>query len=257
MSQTRQSADDQRLAAERELFERLHDADASDAERFAVRDELIETHMPLVHHLARRYADRGEPIEDVTQVATIGLIQAIDKFDPERGSAFSTYAVPTILGAIRRHFRDATWSVKVPRRVQELRGKSTPRTTRWLKSWGAPPPSPRSPHALMSIQPMFSTPWNSVVPEARHRSTQPRTAKAPLADTLGDLDASLTDIENAETIKRLLATLSEDERTVVTLRFFDGLTQTQIAERVGVSQMQVSRILTRSLEKLRAGLAAG
>ncbi|MEC8405556.1 MAG: sigma-70 family RNA polymerase sigma factor, partial [Actinomycetota bacterium] len=123
MSQTRQSADDQRLAAERELFERLHDADASDAERSAVRDELIETHMPLVHHLARRYADRGEPIEDVTQVATIGLIQAIDKFDPERGSAFSTYAVPTILGAIRRHFRDATWSVKVPRRVQELRGK--------------------------------------------------------------------------------------------------------------------------------------
>ena len=123
MSQTRQSADDQRLAAERELFERLHDADASDAERSGVRDELIETHMPLVHHLARRYADRGEPLEDVTQVATIGLIQAIDKFDPERGSAFSTYAVPTILGAIRRHFRDATWSVKVPRRVQELRGK--------------------------------------------------------------------------------------------------------------------------------------
>ena len=117
MSQTRQSADDQRLAAERELFERLHDADASDAEQAGVRDELIETHMPLVHHLARRYADRGEPIEDVTQVATIGLIQAIDKFDPDRGSAFSTYAVPTILGAIRRHFRDATWSVKVPRRV--------------------------------------------------------------------------------------------------------------------------------------------
>jgi len=96
---------------------------------------------------------------------------------------------------------------------------------------------------------------------SRARSTAPIDATAdgevPLADTLGDLDASLTDIENAETIKRLLATLGEDERTVVTLRFFDGLTQTQIAERVGVSQMQVSRILTRSLEKLRAGLAAG
>ncbi len=186
MSQTRQSADDQRLAAERELFERLHDADASDAERSAVRDELIETHMPLVHHLARRYADRGEPIEDVTQVATIGLIQAIDKFDPERGSAFSTYAVPTILGAIRRHFRDATWSVKVPRRVQELRGKIDAAHDALAQELGRSPPSPRSPHAPMSIQPMFSTPWNSVVPEAQHRSTQPPTAKLP-SPTLSEI----------------------------------------------------------------------
>ena len=257
MSQTRQSADDQRLAAERELFERLHDADASDAEQAGVRDELIETHMPLVHHLARRYADRGEPIEDVTQVATIGLIQAIDKFDPDRGSAFSTYAVPTILGAIRRHFRDATWSVKVPRRVQELRGKIDAAHDALAQELG------RSP-TVAEIATRADVDPADVLDSlalSRARSTAPIDAasdgEVPLADTLGDLDASLTDIENAETIKRLLTTLSEDERTVVTLRFFDGLTQTQIAERVGVSQMQVSRILTRSLEKLRAGLSAG
>jgi RNA polymerase sigma-B factor len=257
MSQTRQSADDQRLAAERELFERLHDADASDAEQAGVRDELIETHMPLVHHLARRYADRGEPMEDVTQVATIGLIQAIDKFDPDRGSAFSTYAVPTILGAIRRHFRDATWSVKVPRRVQELRGKIDAAHDALAQELG------RSP-TVAEIAARADVDPADVLDSlelSRARSAAPIDAtsdgEVPLADTLGDLDASLTDIENAETIKRLLTTLSEDERTVVTLRFFDGLTQTQIAERVGVSQMQVSRILTRSLEKLRAGLSAG
>ncbi len=257
MSQTRQSADDQRLAAERELFERLRDADASDAEQAGVRDELIETHMPLVHHLARRYADRGEPIEDVTQVATIGLIQAIDKFDPDRGSAFSTYAVPTILGAIRRHFRDATWSVKVPRRVQELRGKIDAAHDALAQELG------RSP-TVAEIAARADVDPADVLDSlelSRARSAAPIDAtsdgEVPLADTLGDLDASLTDIENAETIKRLLTTLSEDERTVVTLRFFDGLTQTQIAERVGVSQMQVSRILTRSLEKLRAGLSAG
>jgi RNA polymerase sigma-B factor len=257
MSQTRQSADDQRLAAERELFERLHDADASDAEQAGVRDALIETHMPLVHHLARRYADRGEPIEDVTQVATIGLIQAIDKFDPDRGSAFSTYAVPTILGAIRRHFRDATWSVKVPRRVQELRGKIDAAHDALAQELG------RSP-TVAEIAARADVDPADVLDSlelSRARSAAPIDAtsdgEVPLADTLGDLDASLTDIENAETIKRLLTTLSEDERTVVTLRFFDGLTQTQIAERVGVSQMQVSRILTRSLEKLRAGLSAG
>lgn len=257
MSQTRQSADDQRLAAERELFERLHDADASDAEQAGVRDEFIETHMPLVHHLARRYADRGEPIEDVTQVATIGLIQAIDKFDPDRGSAFSTYAVPTILGAIRRHFRDATWSVKVPRRVQELRGKIDAAHDALAQELG------RSP-TVAEIAARADVDPADVLDSlelSRARSAAPIDAtsdgEVPLADTLGDLDASLTDIENAETIKRLLTTLSEDERTVVTLRFFDGLTQTQIAERVGVSQMQVSRILTRSLEKLRAGLSAG
>jgi RNA polymerase sigma-B factor len=257
LSQTRQSADDQRLAAERELFERLHDADASDAEQAGVRDELIETHMPLVHHLARRYADRGEPIEDVTQVATIGLIQAIDKFDPDRGSAFSTYAVPTILGAIRRHFRDATWSVKVPRRVQELRGKIDAAHDALAQELG------RSP-TVAEIATRADVDPADVLDSlelSRARSAAPIDAtsdgEVPLADTLGDLDASLTDIENAETIKRLLTTLSEDERTVVTLRFFDGLTQTQIAERVGVSQMQVSRILTRSLEKLRAGLSAG
>ena len=247
MSQTRQSADNQRLAAERELFERLHDADTSDTERSAVRDELIETHMPLVHHLARRYADRGEPLEDVTQVATIGLIQAIDKFDPERGSAFS----------IRHPFRDATWSVKVPRRVQELRGKIDAAHDALAQELG------RSP-TVAEIAARADVDPADVLDSlelSRARSTAPIDAtsdgEVPLADTLGDLDASLTDIENAETIKRLLATLSEDKRAVVTLRFFDGLTQTQIAERVGVSQMQVSRILTRSLEKLRAGLAAG
>ena len=113
----------QRRALEDALFTELHDATTSVGRRSTIRDELVAMHMPLVRHIARRYADRGEPMDDLVQAGSLGLINAVDRFEPQRGVAFSSYAVPTIVGAIRRYFRDSTWMVKVPRHLQEMRGR--------------------------------------------------------------------------------------------------------------------------------------
>jgi RNA polymerase sigma-B factor len=245
-------ADLERHEAEKALFDALHDAASSDAQRSAARDALVEMHLPLVRHLARRYAERGEPMEDVIQAGTIGLIQAVDRFEPDRGLAFSTYAVPTVVGAIRRHFRDATWSMKVPRRVQELRGKIDAAHDSLTQDLGrSPTVAEIAERASVDAQDVLDslelsrvrkmTQIDAVAPDG-----------APLADRLGDLDASLTGVDDAETVKKLLASLPDQERLVVTMRFFDGMSQSEIANEVGVSQMQISRLLSRSLAKLRA-----
>jgi RNA polymerase sigma-B factor len=245
-------ADLERHEAEQALFNALHDASSSDEQRSAARDALVEMHLPLVRHLARRYAERGEPMEDVIQAGTIGLIQAVDRFEPDRGLAFSTYAVPTVVGAIRRHFRDATWSMKVPRRVQELRGKIDAAHDSLTQDLGrSPTVAEIAERASVDAQDVLDslelsrvrkmTQIDAVAPDG-----------APLADRLGDLDASLTGVDDAETVKKLLASLPEQERIVVKMRFFDGMSQSEIASEVGVSQMQVSRLLSRSLAKLRA-----
>jgi len=208
-------------------------------------------HLPLVQHLARRYAERGEPMEDVAQAATIGLIQAIDRYEPDRGVAFSSYAVPTIVGAVRRHFRDATWTVKVPRRVQELRGKIDSAHDALAQELGrSPTVAEIAGRAGVDAQDVLDSLELSRVREMTQLdSTAP--GEVPLAERLGDIDSSMVGIEDAETVKKLLAGLPENERAIVTMRFFDGLSQSQIAERVGVSQMQVSRLLSKSLAKLR------
>jgi RNA polymerase sigma-B factor len=191
-------------------------------------------------------------MEDVIQAGTIGLIQAVDRFEPDRGLAFSTYAVPTVVGAIRRHFRDATWSMKVPRRVQELRGKIDAAHDSLTQDLGrSPTVAEIAERASVDAQDVLDslelsrvrkmTQIDAVAPDG-----------APLADRLGDLDASLAGVDDAETVKKLLASLPDQERLVVTMRFFDGMSQSEIANEVGVSQMQISRLLSRSLAKLRA-----
>lgn len=245
-------ADLERHEAEQALFDALHDASSSQEQRAAARDALVEMHLPLVRHLARRYAERGEPMEDVIQAGTIGLIQAVDRFEPDRGAAFSTYAVPTVVGAIRRHFRDATWSVKVPRRVQELRGKIDAAHDSLTQDLGrSPTVAEIAERADVDAQDVLDS---LELSRAREMTQIDATAsdEAPLADRLGDLDASLAGVDDAETVKKLLASLPEQERVVVTMRFFDGMSQSEIANEVGVSQMQVSRLLSRSLAKLRA-----
>lgn len=245
-------ADLERHEAELALFDALHDAASSDAQRSAARDALVEMHLPLVRHLARRYAERGEPMEDVIQAGTIGLIQAVDRFEPDRGLAFSTYAVPTVVGAIRRHFRDATWSMKVPRRVQELRGKIDAAHDSLTQDLGrSPTVAEIAERASVDAQDVLDSLELSRVREMTQIDAVAPDG-APLADRLGDLDASLAGVDDAETVKKLLASLPDQERLVVTMRFFDGMSQSEIASEVGVSQMQVSRLLSRSLAKLRA-----
>ena len=245
-------ADLERHEAEQALFDALHDASSSDEQRAATRDALVETHLPLVRHLARRYAERGEPMEDVIQAGTIGLIQAVDRFEPDRGVAFSTYAVPTVVGAIRRHFRDATWSMKVPRRVQELRGKIDAAHDSLTQDLGrSPTVAEIAERASVDAQDVLDSLELSRVREMTQIDAVAPDG-APLADRLGDLDASLTGVDDAETVKKLLDSLPEQERIVVKMRFFDGMSQSEIASEVGVSQMQVSRLLSRSLAKLRA-----
>jgi RNA polymerase sigma-B factor len=166
--------------------------------------------------------------------------------------AFSTYAVPTVVGAIRRHFRDATWSMKVPRRVQELRGKIDAAHDSLTQDLGrSPTVAEIAERASVDAQDVLDSLELSRVREMTQIDAVAPDG-APLADRLGDLDASLAGVDDAETVKKLLASLPDQERLVVTMRFFDGMSQSEIANEVGVSQMQISRLLSRSLAKLRA-----
>lgn len=244
-----------RQQAEFELFERLRAEQTSDAERSMIRDELVEMHLPLVRHIARRYADRGEPMDDVVQAGSLGLISAVDRFDPSKGAAFTTYAVPTITGAIRRHFRDTTWALKVPRRAQEMRGRIDQAHDALAQELGrSPTVAEIAERAGVDAQDVLDS-----LEISHARSTQSLTAQSPeevpLADRIGDIDAHLGQVEDREATQALLAVLPEREREIVTLRFFDGLSQSQIAERVGVSQMHVSRLLHKSLQRLRGELS--
>ena len=242
----------ERRETEDALFARLRAPDTDEATHRAIRDELVEMHTPLVRHIARRYADRGEPFDDVVQAGTIGLINAVDRFEPDRGVAFSTYAVPTIVGAIRRHFRDSTWSVKVPRRLQEMRGRIDSSSDRLTQEFGRSPTIAEiAAHAGVDSQDVLDSLELGRVREATSIEAT-SIGDSPLADRLGSDDASLAGIEDEQTVRRLLGTLPDRERDIVVMRFFDGMSQTQIAEQVGLSQMHVSRLLAQSLTRLRS-----
>jgi len=242
---------------ERELLEVLASTSADDPAHRRARDDLVTLHLPLVSFLARRFRDRGEPLDDLVQVGTIGLIKAVDRFDPERGVEFSTYATPTIVGEIKRHFRDKGWAIRVPRRLQELRLSIGSATAELSQASGRTP-------TVAEIAAHLGISEDDVIEGlegAQAYSTSSLDAPvggdddAPmLADRLGDVDPSLETIEYRESLRPLLAALPSRERRILALRFFHGMTQSQIAEEVGVSQMHVSRLLTKSLATLREGL---
>jgi RNA polymerase sigma-B factor len=249
---------DEQRAREKDLLSRLTSLDPSDPERQAVRDELVVMHLPLVWHLARRYRDRGESVEDLVQVGTIGLIKAVDGFDPTMGTELVTYATPTILGEIKRHFRDRTWAVRVPRRLQELHLAVASATDEMTQTLGRPPTVRElSEHLGVSVDDVLDA------LEVRHAyattSLEPVTddaeAPRPLADTLGDTDAALAAVEDREALDPLLEALPERERRIILLRFFENKSQSQIAEELGISQMHVSRLLARTLAELRQRLS--
>lgn len=241
-----------RREVEDALFAQFHAPDTDAASREQVREELVAMHLPLVRHIAQRYADRGEPFDDVVQAGTIGLIHAVDRYEPERGAAFSTYAVPTIIGSIRRHFRDSTWSMKVPRRLQELRGRIDAAHDQLAQELG------RSPTVAEIARRADLDPQDVLdaleLAHARELAPldPPTSEGSSIADRIGDVDASLAAVEDRATVERLMNTLPERERAIVAMRFFDGMSQSQIADQVGISQMHVSRLLTQSLNRLRS-----
>ncbi len=243
----------------RELFERLAALPADDAERQRVRGQLVELHLPLVEYLARRFRNRGEWLDDLTQVATIGLIKSIDRFDLERGVEFSTYATPTIVGEIKRHFRDKGWAVRVPRRLQELKLALTKAIGDLAQREGrAPTVSELATHLKMSEEDVLeglesANAYSTVSLDAPDSGDDDAPA---VADSLGIMDDALEGVEYRESLKPLLERLPPREKKILLLRFFGNMTQSQIAAELGISQMHVSRLLARTLAHLRQGLTA-
>jgi RNA polymerase sigma-B factor len=226
--------------------------------RRAARSKAIEAWLPLAKHLASRYTGRGEPADDLAQTATIGLIKAIDRFDPSFGVESSGFAIPTIVGELKRHFRDRTWSIRVPRRLQELRLAITASNNTLTHTLGRSPSVPDvAAHLGITEEEVIEGLEGARAYTATSLST-PLTADGTteLGDTLGGDDHGFALTEPRIALGPALAALDERERTILTLRFYGNLTQTQIAEQVGVSQMHVSRLITRALLKLREHLGA-
>jgi RNA polymerase sigma-B factor len=243
----------------RALFAVLAESEPDSPARSRVRDELVEMHLPLVEYLARRFRNRGEPLDDLIQVATIGLIKSVDRFDLERGVEFSTYATPTIVGEIKRHFRDKGWAIRVPRRLQELKLSLTKATSELSQRLGrSPTVAELAKHLEMTEEEVLeglesANAYSAVSLDAPDGGDEDAPA---VADTLGVEDESLEGVEYRESLKPLLDQLPPREKRILLLRFFGNMTQSQIAADLGISQMHVSRLLARTLTQLRAGLLA-
>jgi len=241
------------------LFAELSQHAEGTPERELVRNQLVQLHLPLVDHLARRFRNRGEPLDDLVQVGSIGLIKSVDRFDPQRQVEFSTYATPTIVGEIKRYFRDKGWAIRVPRRLQELRLSLSSATADLTQELGRAP-------TVAEIADRIGVNQDDVLEgleSANAYSTLSLDApdagesEGPsMADAIGTEDDALEGIEYRESLKPLLAQLEPREKRILMLRFFKGMTQSQIAADVGISQMHVSRVLARTLAQLREGLSA-
>ncbi|WP_416874436.1 SigB/SigF/SigG family RNA polymerase sigma factor [Kitasatospora sp. SC0581] len=242
--------------AARALFVRLSALPEGSPERVELRNQLVRMHIPLVEHLARRFRNRGEPLDDLTQVATIGLIKSVDRFDHERGVEFSTYATPTIVGEIKRHFRDKGWAVRVPRRLQELRLSLTTATSELSQRHGrSPTVHELAEHLGISEEDVLEGLESANAYSTLSLDVPDSDDESPaVADTLGATDEALEGVEYRESLKPLLAQLPPREQKILVLRFFRNMTQSQIAAEVGISQMHVSRLLARTLAQLREKL---
>lgn len=245
---------DEQLADERALLRRYGN-DRSPT----VREELVERFMPLARRLASRYAGGAEPFDDLVQVASVGLVKAIDRFDAERGTAFSTFAVPTILGELKRHFRDRGWSVHVPRDVQERILKVERALSELPARLGHAPTVADIAERLgvteeEVLEAMHASQGHHAVSLDASSSMADGEEPAPLRERIGELDIGFDTVEYGVAIGETLADISERDRQILHLRFVEDMTQSEIADRVGVSQMHVSRILRATLERLRAAV---
>lgn len=226
--------------------------------RAALRERAIEAWLPLAQHLAHRYSGRGEPTDDLAQTAAVGLIKAIDKFDPSRGVDFAGYAIPTIIGELKRHFRDRTWDIRVPRRLQELRLSISEANSTLLQTLGrSPTVADIAAHLKLTEEEVLEGLEGARAYNAVSLSTPTGDGEraTELGDMLGGEDSEFELAELRVALGPALATLDQREQRILTLRFYGNLTQSQIAEQIGVSQMHVSRLLARALTKLRGQLS--
>jgi RNA polymerase sigma-B factor len=237
-----------------DLFTRLA-ALGDGPERDALRDQLVTAWLPMAHRIAGRFRDRGESLEDLRQVAALGLVKAIDRFDPERG-AFESYAVPTITGEVKRHFRDRMWALRVPRRVQDLRNKVRLARRELTQTPGSPEPTAAD---IAAHTGLTEDEVNTGLEALDSFSTLSLDAELSgdeegysLADTLGASDASYDVVIDRESAKEGLRHLPERERAILYMRYFEDMTQSRIADRLGISQMHVSRLISRSCARVRA-----
>nr|WP_219632973.1 SigB/SigF/SigG family RNA polymerase sigma factor [Haloechinothrix aidingensis] len=239
------------------LFDELAGLDADDPRRADLREQLVTGFLPVAENIARRFSGRGAAKEDLVQVATLGLINAIDRFDPGKGTDFLSYAVPTVMGEVRRHFRDSSWTMRVPRRLKELHQDVSAASSTLAQRLGrAPTPAEIAEYLGVSRDDVYQglQVGHAYHPASLEESVTGDDEGMRLAETVGEEDAGIEGVEYHESLQPLLRVLPQRERRILALRFFENLTQTQIAERVGLSQMHVSRLLSRSLARLREGI---
>jgi RNA polymerase sigma-B factor len=236
---------------EQELLRRYHLEGDREARRI-----LIERMMPLVRTLARRYVHRGEALEDLIQVGSVGLIKAVDRFDVSRDLRFSTFAVPTILGEIKRHFRDRAWSIRVSRGIQELNAKVGREADRLSGKLGRSPTIEELAEATEATVEQVLEAMQGAQAYSTVSLDEPIGEDGDVAERFGADDPEFERAEHRVELARGLDALPPRERSILLLRFFEGLTQREIADRVGISQMHVSRLLRRSIERMRTQLEA-
>jgi RNA polymerase sigma-B factor len=241
------------------LFAEFGATTTSDVRRTQCREQLVQLHLPLVDHCARRFTNRGEPFDDLVQVGTIGLIKSVDRFDTDRGVEFSTYATPTIIGEIKRYFRDKGWAIRVPRRLQELRMSISAVTGDLAQELGrSPTPREIADKLGVTVEEVMegiesANAYSTLSLDAGDSGEE--SSGNSMLETLGMDDEGLDHVEIRESIKPLIEALPAREKRILLLRFFRGMTQSQIAAEIGVSQMHVSRLLNRTLEHLRTSLS--
>lgn len=234
----------------RELFRRFKEEGDMDA-----REKLVMSHLNLVRFIANKFKNRGEPIDDLIQVGYLGLLKAIDRFDPGRGLEFTTFATPTIMGEIKRHFRDKGWSVRVPRRLQELSAKVNQATdTLTSQLQRSPTIAEIADYLDATVDEVLeamesSSAYSSVSLEAPSGADDDDTPS--VIDRYATEDSDLAFTDDRIIIEEALASFSPRERDVIEMRFLKGMTQIEIAEKLGISQVQVSRLLRRTLKKIQ------
>jgi RNA polymerase sigma-B factor len=246
-------------AVARTLFIRLADLPQDSPDRARIRARLVELYMPLAGYLARRFRNRGEPQDDLNQVANLGLVKSVDGYDPTRGAVFTSYAIPMIVGELKRHFRDKGWDVRVPRRLQELRLEIGKVSGDLAQALG------RSP-TVADLADRLGVGEEEIIEglESGH-AYRALSINAPasgeesgveLVDMLGGVDRDLEAVDDRESLRPFIAQLPVREQRIIAMRFFGNMTQTQIAEQLGISQMHVSRLLAHALTFLRGELTA-
>ena len=239
------------------LWHTMNSLPATDPARIAARNEVVERCFPLAVHLAQRFQYRGEPFDDLLQVASVGLIKAVERFDSTRGTAFSSFATPTILGELKRHFRDTTWSVRIPRTLQELRPLLLDASERLRQELGRAP-------TVAEIAACMGISEDAVLDALEAANAYSATSLDETVDSdsgtlsvvarLGEVDDGFDLVEARMAAAPLLDALSERDRRILFLRFYRDMTQADIAREVGISQMHVSRLLTQIIERLNAQL---